>query len=216
MQILSLKICLLHVFCLFLNHILPFHTISIHILPSVRGAVGARLTLSWGQNANHGRPWDFMRPTSRFLHSRGPAYYVHFAMDAVRQEVSSSFSCSIHWLNETDLQTKTDSCICTTVMGRDSSLAQPISPATETSYSRSKLRPYSAQSELLLLPEGSDEHVNMVKHAKRTVQHLAASLVQPCATSLVLYFQELDLGFKVQVYSLSLTKLGSNNWFLQA
>lgn len=102
-------------------------------------------------------------------------------------------------------------------MGRDSSLAQPISPATETSYSRSKLRPYSAQSELLLLPEGSDEHVNnMVKHAKRTVQHLAASLVQPCATSLVLYFQELDLGFKVQVYSLSLTKLGSNNWFSQA
>ena len=102
-------------------------------------------------------------------------------------------------------------------MGRDSSLAQPISPARETSYSRSKLRPYSAQSELLLLPEGSDEHVNnMVKHAKRTVQHLAASLVQPCATSLVLYFQELDLGFKVQVYSLSLTKLGSNNWFSQA
>ena len=76
-------------------------TISIHILPSLRGAVGARLTLSWGQNANHGRPWDFMRPTSRFVHSRGPAYYVHFAMDAVRQEVSSSFSCSIDWLNET-------------------------------------------------------------------------------------------------------------------
>lgn len=94
----------LHVFLHVLNHILPDHTISIHILPSLRGAVGAKLTLSWGQKtrttADPGISWGRLPDlfTPGVLHVMCISPWTRYVR---RFLLASHAVLSIHWLNET-------------------------------------------------------------------------------------------------------------------